>query len=310
MRLASTAKAGFYPTPPSIVSFLISRLEPCAGVTALDPCCGTGDALARICGVIQARGYGIELEAERAREARTKLGEVRTGDALRHEARGFSLLYLNPPYDTDAGERLERRFLAQYASSLLERGLLVLIVPESVLPACRDLLEHHFFNLGVWRFPPEDYAAYRQVIVTGFKRSDRHAPGILPEVSVLEAMPRLALRAGHDPLVRRHRVTEAEQLSEAASSPLWDDLWQKTAPVLSAFRPLHAVREGHLALLVAAGMLNGVVVEGGGRRLLVRGLTEKTTTIEEGEDRTVEREQFVGAVVALDLDSGEEVNVR
>lgn len=310
MRLGGTSKAGYYPTPPSIVNFLMTRLELGEGVAALDPCCGAGDALGRLCAVLGAEGFGIELERERARAARQKLGEVRTGDALQHEARGFSLLYLNPPYDTDAGQRLERRFLEHYAPSLVPGGLLVFIIPEPVIEDCRELLEYEFAQLGAWRFPPEEYAAYRQVIVTGHKRSSLSTFERLPAVQSLEAMPMLKLCGGIEPAVRRTQMDVTELLEEVGASALWTDLWQKTAPPSSAFRPLHRVREGHLALLIAAGMLNGVVVEHGGRRLLVKGFTEKSLTLEEGEQRSVERENFVGGVIALDLHSGEELTIK
>ncbi len=310
MRLGGTSKAGYYPTPPSIVNFLMTRLELGEGVAALDPCCGAGDALRRLCAVLGAEGFGIELERERARAARQKLSEVRTGDALQHEARGFSLLYLNPPYDTDAGQRLEKRFLEHYAPSLVPGGLLVFIIPESVLEECREVLEFEFTGIGVWRFPPEEYVAYGQVIVTGYKRSNLSTFDALPEVRALGAMPLLKLRGAIEPAVRRTKMIDAELLEEVNASPLWADLWQKTAPPSSAFRPLHRVREGHLALLIAAGMLNGVVVEHAHRRLLVKGFTEKSLTTEEGEERSVERENFVGGVIALDLRTGEEVTIK
>jgi SAM-dependent methyltransferase len=310
MRLGGTAKAGYYPTPPSIVNFLMTRLEPCEGITALDPCCGTGEALGRLSAVLEAKSFGIELERDRARAARGRLNEVRTGDALGHAARGFSLLYLNPPYDTDAGDRLERRFLEHFASSLIEGGWLVFIVPEYVLEPCQDLLEYECCDLGVWRFPPEEYVVYSQVIVTGRKRGQFDELGVLPEVQALEAMPMMPLISGSQPSVRKTKLEESEVLEEARHSPLWTDLWQKTSPVSSAFRPLHRVREGHLALLIAAGMLNGVIVERGERRLLVKGFTEKSTSLETSEERTVERENFIGGVIALDLNSGEEVRIQ
>jgi SAM-dependent methyltransferase len=311
VRLGGTAQAGYYPTPASIVNVLMTRLELAEGVAALDPCCGAGDALGRLCAVLGAEGFGIELERERARAARQKLGEVRTGDALQHEARGFSFLYLNPPYDTDAGgQRLERRFLEHFTPSLVPGGLLVFIIPEGVVEDCRELLEFEFNDLGVWRFPPETYDAYHQVIVSGYRRTSRSSFSELPEVRPLEAMPMLSLCAADEPTMRRTRMVDAELLVEANASPLWADLWQKTAPPSSDFRPLHRVREGHLALLIAAGMLNGVVVEHGYRRLLVKGFTEKSLTTEEGEERRVERENFVGGVTALDLSTGEELIIK
>ena len=54
------------------------------------------------------------------------------------------------------------------------------------------------------------------------------------------------------------------------------------------------------------------VVEGHGRRLLVNGNTMKTTSTEESEDgvKTVERQNFVGCITALDLERGEVITIQ
>ena len=43
MRVAATAKAGYYPTPASIIAFLVSKLDYQPKAALLDPCCGTGE---------------------------------------------------------------------------------------------------------------------------------------------------------------------------------------------------------------------------------------------------------------------------
>ena len=310
MRVAATAKAGHYPTPTSIVAFLVSKLEYQPKAALLDPCCGTGEALSRLAGIVGASSTGLELDAERATLARARLSNLHHGDALAFDARGFSLLFLNPPYDSDAGERLELRFLRHFTSALVTGGLLVFIIPEYVLDGVCPHLEHHFDRLGVYRFPADEYEVFRQVIVVGHRRDPRQAAGVLPDVAPLEAMTRLELRVAREPLIARRNIAESDLLHEAASSPLWTDLWEKTTPANASFRPLAPVRPGHLALLVAAGMLNGVIVEAANKRLIVRGFTEKVERTEETEERTVMRENFVGGIVALDLSSGEEVVIK
>ena len=47
-RLASTEKAGFYPTPARVVDMIASMVHPGIGAVILDPCCGEGDALAAL----------------------------------------------------------------------------------------------------------------------------------------------------------------------------------------------------------------------------------------------------------------------
>ena len=67
------------------------------------------------------------------------------------------------------------------------------------------------------------------------------------------------------------------------------------------------LRRGHLAVLIAAGFLNNILLEAGGRRVLVKGRTYKETIPVESDDPDVEIERQVlrTSVVALDLRSGE-----
>jgi hypothetical protein len=71
-------------------------------------------------------------------------------------------------------------------------------------------------------------------------------------------------------------------------------------------RPLMPLRKGHLALLIAAGMLNNVVLRRNGRRVLVKGRSRKELVRAESDDENTEVQVEVlrTSVVVLDLDSG------
>jgi type I restriction-modification system DNA methylase subunit len=99
MRLEGRAKAGYYPTPDSVVQLIASCLKHSPNAALLDPCCGTGDALYRIAQHVGGTPWGIELSDERHQLATQLFKEAQQGDAMAYEAKGFSLLYLNPPYD-------------------------------------------------------------------------------------------------------------------------------------------------------------------------------------------------------------------
>ena len=97
-------------------------------------------------------------------------------------------------------------------------------------------------------------------------------------------------------------------VSEARKSGLWvskevrDSLWPATD---RRTRPLMPLRRGHLAMLVAAGFLDNLVMEAGGQRVLVKGRTTKEMVlVEETEDTEVYRERLKTTVVSLDLDDG------
>jgi len=79
-------------------------------------------------------------------------------------------------------------------------------------------------------------------------------------------------------------------------------------------RPLMPLRRGHLAVLIAAGFLNSILLEadpstGSGqapRRILMKGRTcKEMVPVESGDPAVeVEREVLRTSVVALDLRSG------
>ena len=103
-----------------------------------------------------------------------------------------------------------------------------------------------------------------------------------------------------DPLAA---VAEARKTGLWASQEVRDSLWpaqdQRT-------RPLMPLRRGHMAMLVAAGFLDNLVLEAEGRRILVKGRTTKELVLaEETENTEVYRERLKTTVVALDLDDGE-----
>ena len=118
MRLAGRERLGFYPLPARegerIRRFLVFPDKPCC---ALDPCVGDGAAFAEIASDKKVLRYGVELDAGRAEQARTKGIEVIHGNCfdVQCPVESFSLIYLNPPYDFDIGEqksqRMEKLFL-------------------------------------------------------------------------------------------------------------------------------------------------------------------------------------------------------
>ena len=73
--------------------------------SVIDPCVGQGTALELVTSDAPVRRYGVELNAERAHIAGSKGIETIQGNTFDTIARpeSFSLLYLNPPYDSSGG---------------------------------------------------------------------------------------------------------------------------------------------------------------------------------------------------------------
>ena len=338
MRLAAQYKGGFYPTPPRVVEMIASLMQARSmgrGETTLrvlDPCCGAGDALAQLACAIerpdgaQVETYGVELHAGRAREAEERLGQVLGTDLFQTSiANGaFGLLYLNPPYDSDAGDdrRTEQSFLRHATRYLCEGGLLVFVVPLRRLGESERYLASHYARLRVWAFPEPEREAFGQVVVTGTRKADvqydQYAAVALREAleGDLENLRRhrypvynAPATADGEVLFATRTVDPVAAAQEARRSGLWvsshvtDALWPAED---SRTRPLMPLRRGHLAMLVAAGFLDNLQLEADGNRILVKGRTQKEMVLVDATpEKETYRERLRTTVVALDLDSGE-----
>jgi len=330
-RLASQAGAGFFPTPARVVEALCQQLTVSATgtkrvVRVLDPCAGTGEPAATLAEALGAESYGIELNTERAEQCRSRLDHVLATSAfsVRLANRAFSLLWLNPPYDTDDDQRrLEHAFLTGLSRALCPGGVLVFMIPQVRLAVSARHLAAHYTGFRVYRFPDPEYAAFRQIALLAVKKSqampDPHVQSVLEAWGGSDLPPLLDNSGG--PPVEVPDLPQAEILfatlafdphqamQEARRHGVWsqptfaEQLWPSDdRPV----RPLMPLRRGHLALLIAAGLLNNVVLRQAGRRVLVKGRTYKVLVpIESDEpDTEVSCEVLRTSVVILDLDSG------
>jgi len=94
-----------------------------------------------------------------------------------------------------------------------------------------------------------------------------------------------------------------------AKSPLWQEWEIMSAPkALHRIRPLAPLRQGHTAMLVASGLGNGLV-EGNGRRLVIKGAVEKKVEVDSEVTDThhIARrtESHKSVIRAIDLDTKE-----
>jgi SAM-dependent methyltransferase len=180
-RLEALADALYYPTPPRVAAAIARHLTPENGglrgawtVRALDPCAGTGEALALIARALGAETFGIELHDERARAAGEQLDRVLHTSAfstrLAHGA--FSLLFANPPYDVDTEQRrLEHAFLTKLSRTLYTGGVLVYIVPQRRLGISARYLASHYRDIRIYRFPDPEFKAFGQIVLFARKKA-------------------------------------------------------------------------------------------------------------------------------------------
>jgi hypothetical protein len=116
MRNAARLKVCYYPLPESEGVKLRSLLFYSQPASITDPCVGQGGALQLITKDAPARLNGVELDAERARTVSSKGIETVQGNTFDAIVRSesFSLLYLNPHYDSEIGPIANRRMEAVF----------------------------------------------------------------------------------------------------------------------------------------------------------------------------------------------------
>jgi len=156
MRAQGQTRLGFFPLPPAEANRLKNWLNFPEQFSALDPCVGDGVAFAHLLRAATARRYGIEIDACRAEQARNLGIETLQANAIDVwcTAETASLLYLNPPYDWEAGssnnQRLESVFLEHTYRWLKPGGVLVFVIPQLRLAKYARLLSEEFRDLGVY----------------------------------------------------------------------------------------------------------------------------------------------------------------
>ncbi|MCJ7602839.1 MAG: DUF6094 domain-containing protein [Desulfobulbaceae bacterium] len=341
-RLASQAKAGFYPTPDSVVSLLERIIFFKKDSRALDPCCGYGNTLSQLASPDTAT-YGVELDHQRATKAKSQLFKAVWGDALteaRISSQSFGLLYLNPPYDTainsddNSDKRLEHQFLRTYIRTLQIGGILVFVIPYYVLKHCAKTLARHF-TLQVAGFPDEDFHTFKQCIVFGEKKVAVTAgtakenqemlerlAAMTPEefqytIWPLNMMAPIEIPKADRPVnFRIDRLDPLEAIPVINKAGILQDVLKELIPTKNNnIRPLTSLENGHLALMLAGGYMNGAI-EKDGRQLVIKGVIHKTEKIVQtnengdGGGSITTKDQYVPTVKIIDMQTAELITVQ
>ena len=312
MRNSARLKLGYYPLPESEAIKLRKLLSFTSLASVIDPCVGQGTALELVTSNAPVQRYGLELDAERARIASSKSIETIQGNTFDAIAKpeSFSLLYLNPPYDSEIGSignrRMEAVFLEYTYRWLRMEGVLILVIPFERLQDCVGVLSSHFVQLNVFRMTDEDSIRYRQIAVFGVRRDARGA-GIeankrqLQSVGLYGSFQKLPeLEPCACPPYSVPPSGEAAMSYRGLPYDLLEDLlthsgaWRQVAPLLMPLddvatgRPITPLHGGHVGLLCTAGLLNGIFGEGVDRHI-ARWLSVKhvTTFVEQDGDAEI-----------------------
>ena len=280
----SRMKLGYYPLPVEEARNIRTLLIPSGAYSAIDPCAGDGTALDEITKDTGAHLAAIELDADRA-TATAQKGIVTVHGSVfecRVPAESCSLLYLNPPYDSEVGphsnQRMELVFLEHCFRWVISEGVLVFVIPVAVLGACARLLASQFERISVFRLEHPESARFKQIVVFG-NRKKAHARG---DPNGAEAL----MRAGyHLNLIPALNQEAAERYVIPPSPPptinyvglpldAVEDALQRSTAMQNARgvfvrkqqkltgRPVLPLHKGAVGLLACSGMLNGFFGEG------------------------------------------------
>ena len=177
MRNVGRIKLGYYPLPEAEGTRLRNLLQyPAEAVSVLDPCVGTGAALVQLTDGARVSRYAVELDADRALQATAAGIETVHGNLFDTEARveSFSVLYLNPPYDSEVGsmdnKRMEYLFLEHTYRWLVYGGVLLMVVPHKQLDSCASLLAANFTSFRVFRLTDPESDRFDQVAFIGIRK--------------------------------------------------------------------------------------------------------------------------------------------
>ena len=306
MRSAARLKMGYYPLPESEGKRLRTLLSFPGLASVVDPCVGQGTALQLVTSEAPVRRYGVALDAERARIAISKSIETTQGNTFDAIAKpeSFSLLYLNPPYDSEIGtianRRMEAVFLEHTYRWLRMDGVLILVIQFERLHDCTSILSSHFAKLKVFRMTNPDSVQYRQIAVFGVRREVRgsavennkrqiHSIGLYGSfLELAELQPGVCAPYSVPPSAKATLSYRGLPYDILEGLLPLSGAWRQAVPLLMPHndvptgRPITPLHGGHVGLLCTAGLLNGVFGEGENRHIARwRSVKHVTTFVEE-----------------------------
>jgi hypothetical protein len=203
------------------------------------------------------------------------------------------------------------------------------VVPQKrITNRIARVLSAYFEDLKVRKFPAGEFQAYGQIIITGLKNARAEINGeVLASLSQISTMdlPEMVRKefslsvpaVARDFFIRSSEFGPDELAEELKASFLWKEpalgLIEEEEQTRPAIQPLMPPRKAHLAMLIAAGLINNQILEANGRSLLIKGTAKKVIDRFEQETekgiKITERERIVTQINAFDLKTGEYLQI-
>jgi SAM-dependent methyltransferase len=343
MRLEGQAKMGFYPTPPIVADQILNILDIRPECCVLDPCCGEGAVLADFKRRFGVETFGVELDAIRFEKAEKVADHVLNCDSvneLKAEKMSYDVLWENPPYDWDVTEddsqRLEKTFYKAHKGLVSPHGIIVFLIPFGVLQSCVNLLSR-LRELRVFAFPEQEYKVFKQLVIIGrqylhtdedenYKTNQKYLKSIIRDIpaetayEILETTEQAALkgeklykveRTGNRVTFRSKRIDPEEVYGLVQTSKLSGLLGElQTIQTINTITPISPLTDGHLAMLLASGMMDGEFIGSDGDRYVVKGsvksgVSESEELSEDGKAAKItQRTNYTIVVKSINLTQG------
>lgn len=319
-RLEARKKMGYYPTPEETLEYIRQKIRLSRGAVILDPCCGEGNAVFNISfdygnrlsehesEDIEAVKYGVELDTDRALRAHKTLDKALTGsiyDVVVRPLECFSMLYLNPPYDFEKGERMEFLFLKHATRWLMPGGLLVYIVPENILyiSKVRNLIARKYERITAYRFTRGDYPAFKQVVLFGTKLKEDTEKGVFPDGDYQHIEDAPGDDVYHVSAAERPTVFEMKGISpdevltykDTAVKNIIDTIHLECASEHRALSPIFNLRKGHMVSQLMSGVLNGEL-NSNGKDMVFKCYTDRSRSEREEEGKVITTDTYISGI--------------
>ena len=324
-RLTSIEKGGYYAFTEEHLPGMASLFAPSdTGGRLLDPCAGEGHALHHLADAWGLTPYANELDTDRAAACQVLFGPTQAvqGDlhTLRASLGSFPAIWLNPPYTWEMGNQEDKRrelAMLKHAWKWLQAGgwMLWCVYAHHVTPDAAAWLAKRCRSVDVWRLPGLHLGEYVHVVVVAQQGTPPDEPAQFAQRILQDAAhpreltvhdtppytfphPRPKRRFVFAPKVITPEVAlQAVQRDGAQCSAGFQRLLEPPPPVENV-RPVVRPRGGQLALVLAAGLFNGIVVQAEEGRAAVRSTVEPVEQLVEGgeideaDEATTEREVY------------------
>lgn len=290
--------SGYYKTPLEEGQFMKQLLQFNEQTTIFDPTCGEGEILAYLTeGMDHVQTFGVEIDKGRALKAKEVLDVCLYSpiESCVISNNFFGMVYLNPPYDhtmrgygDDSTERKEYQELVRNTRYLRAGGVMVYTIPSYRFsdPKIARYLSTYFEDAVIARFADETYEDYSQCVFIARKKRSSHCVFSPKMFSVFEQMieddfifsklPTLAqvIEKGRTWVVPQTPLNPRTFYSRLETKdtfiPLINEnrgfhaFKERTKPrdVRLNGQPILNISQGEMALLLASGMVNGIVGEG------------------------------------------------